>query len=55
MRTAASCSSGKREIDELAVHDAGERRLGQARRDRFRDVAHTARRRARRDWTHPAA
>ena len=30
----------KREIDEAAVHDAGERDLGEAGRDPFRDVAH---------------
>ena len=39
MRTAASASSGIRQIDELAVDDAGERRLGEPRRDL---VAHVA-------------
>ena len=38
MRTEASASSGNDEIDQLLVHDGGERGLGQARRDPFRDV-----------------
>ena len=39
MRTVGVVLERRRQIDQLAVDDAGERRLGEAGRDRFRHVA----------------